>query len=140
MDCDDICFPQRFEKQIAYLDSHPDCVAVGSRILLIDTEGLPICEFIDELTHDEIDTKHLSGVGGCQICHPSATMRREAVVRAGKYREGYAPAEDLDLFLRLAEIGKLANLPDILIPIPPTSQFARIRLSRQTMEHRQKSS
>ena len=115
LDCDDICLPQRFEKQIAYLGSHPDCVAVGSRILLIDTEGLPICEFINELTHDEIDSKHLSGVGGSRICNPSATMRREAVVRAGKYREGYAPSEDLDLFLRLAEIGMLANLPEVLI-------------------------
>ena len=83
--------------------------------VLVDTEGLPICEFIHEVTHDEIDSKHLSGVGGSRICHPSAAMRREAVVRAGKYREGYAPAEYLDLFLRLAEIGKLSNIPEILI-------------------------
>jgi hypothetical protein len=113
MDCDDISQPQRFEKQIAYLDQHPESVAVGSRILLIDPDGMPICEFIDELTHDEIDGGHISGVGGCRICHPSSAMRREAVLRVGKYRDGYV--EDLDLFLRLGEVGKLANLPDILL-------------------------
>ncbi len=42
-------------------------------------------------------------------------MRRRAVEKIGGYREEYKWLEDLDLFLRLAEIGKLANLPDILL-------------------------
>jgi hypothetical protein len=42
-------------------------------------------------------------------------MRKEAVVRVGGYRDRYQWLEDLDLFLRLAEVGKLASLPDVLL-------------------------
>jgi glycosyltransferase involved in cell wall biosynthesis len=115
MDADDICRPRRFEKQIAYLEVHPECVAVGSRVLLIDPEDMPICEFITDLTHEEIDSAHLSNAGNSRICHPTVVMRREAVLKVGKYRKEAEFAEDIDLFLRLAEIGSLANLPDVLL-------------------------
>jgi GT2 family glycosyltransferase len=42
-------------------------------------------------------------------------MRREAVDRVGGYRERYKHVEDLDLFLRLAEVGRLHNLPEVLL-------------------------
>jgi hypothetical protein len=42
-------------------------------------------------------------------------MRRSVVLRVGGYRSGFDSSEDYDLFLRLAEIGRLANLPDILL-------------------------
>jgi glycosyltransferase involved in cell wall biosynthesis len=113
MDSDDICRPQRFEKQIAYLDTHPECVAVGSRVLYIDPEGMPIFEPTNELTHEEIDSGHMSGVMAMRICHPCVMMRRAAVMQTGGYWEHHF-AEDLDLFLRLAEIGRLANLSDVL--------------------------
>ena len=50
MDHDDISRPQRFEKEVEYLDAHPECVAVGSRALLIDLDGMPIMESANELT------------------------------------------------------------------------------------------
>lgn len=114
MDADDICRPQRFEKQVAYLDTHPECVAVGSKTRFIDSGGMPIWEFGNRFTHDEIDSGHLAGIG-CQICHPTVIMRRKAVMQVGRYREECRNAEDIDLFLRLAEIGKLANLPEVLL-------------------------
>src|SRR5260370_6141479 len=114
MDSDDISRPQRFEKQVAYLEAHPTCVAVGSRSLLMDPQGMPICEYLNVLTHDEIDAAHLSDQGGTQICHPSVMMRREAVEQAGFYREEYRYCEGRDLFLCLPETGRLANLPDVL--------------------------
>ena len=46
MDADDICRSQRFEKQVAYLEAHPECVMVGSKCLAIDPEGMPIREFV----------------------------------------------------------------------------------------------
>jgi glycosyltransferase involved in cell wall biosynthesis len=113
MDSDDICRPQRFEKQTTYLETHPECVAVGSRVLFIDPEGMPIFEPANELTHEEIDSGHMSGVMAMRICHPSVMMRKTAIVQAGGYWEHHF-AEDLDLFLRLAEVGRLANLSETL--------------------------
>ncbi len=39
MDADDVCVPTRFEKQVAYLRAHAECVLVGSRVLLVDPDG-----------------------------------------------------------------------------------------------------
>jgi glycosyltransferase involved in cell wall biosynthesis len=115
MDADDICRPQRFERQVSYFDAHPDCVAVGTRSLIIDSDGMPITETTNELAHDEIELAHLSGAGESRMCHPSVMIRRDAIMQVGQYRREYQFAEDLDLFLRLGEIGKLANLPDVLL-------------------------
>jgi glycosyltransferase involved in cell wall biosynthesis len=115
MDADDICLPQRFEKQVAYLEAHSECVVVGSKCLAIDPEGMPIREFVGHFVHDEIDAALMSGEGQSRMCHPSVMMRRVAIVQVGCYREEYYFAEDVDLLLRLAEIGKLANIPEILI-------------------------
>jgi glycosyltransferase involved in cell wall biosynthesis len=114
MDADDVCVAERFERQAAYLEAHPACVAVGSRTLLIDDRGRPIRSFSEALTHEEIDAAHLEGRGGA-IVHPAAMMRREALERIGGYRVETEPAEDLDLFLRLAEVGRVANLEETLL-------------------------
>lgn len=114
MDADDVCLDLRFEKQIDYLSQRPECVAVGSKVLLIDEENLPLTEFSLSLEHDDIDARHLAGYGG-MIVHPAAAIRKKALIKIGGYHEKYQHAEDLDLFLRLAEVGKLANLPDVLL-------------------------
>lgn len=115
MDADDVCLPDRFEKQLAFLREHPEVVAVGAHVLLIDAEGEPLRTMPQQrrLTHEEIDVAHLTG-GGQVLFHPTLMMRREAVEKVGLYRE-WPAGVDLDLFLRLAEIGKLANLPDVLL-------------------------
>jgi glycosyltransferase involved in cell wall biosynthesis len=114
MDADDVSLPARFERQVAYLRAHADCVAVGSRVLLIDGDGAPIREMSEMTAHAEIDALHFAGRGGA-ITHPASMMRRAALVDIGGYRDGFETAEDLDVFLRLAERGQLANLPDVLL-------------------------
>jgi glycosyltransferase involved in cell wall biosynthesis len=115
MDADDVSYPRRFERQVAFLDGHPDCVAVGARVRCIDSDGRPSnSDYLAPLTHAEIDARwHLLGVGG-GIAHPTAMSRTAIVRRIGGYRE-LCPAEDVDLFLRLAEQGELANLPEVLL-------------------------
>ncbi len=115
MDADDVALPRRLEVQIEHLRRNPECVAVGSRVLLIDADGAALCPFGDRLTHEEIDGAHLSDIGGSAIVHPSVTIRRGALKIVGGYRSELEPAEDVDLFLRLAEVGRLANLPEILL-------------------------
>lgn len=115
MDADDIALPDRFVKQVAFLEANQNYVAVGSRVLLIDSEGLPISPFFQQTSHEEIDTVHMAGCSGSSICHPTAMLCRDALQSIGGYRKQMEPAEDLDLFLQLAEIGKLANLSDVLL-------------------------
>jgi glycosyltransferase involved in cell wall biosynthesis len=116
MDADDVARPTRFERQVAYLEAHPEVVAVGTHALLIDQDDDPICPWFVLLeSHEEIDRRLLGGDGGGTIVHPTVMMRREPLAAVGGYRADYQWAEDLDLFLRLAERGRLANLPDMLL-------------------------
>lgn len=112
MDADDTCLPGRLAAQVAFLDARPECVAVGTRVRMVDPVGAPIRDFACEQTHEAIDAEHLAGRGGA-IVHPAVMMRAEALAAVGSYRPECQFAEDLDLFLRLAEWGRLANLPDL---------------------------
>ena len=129
MDADDIALPDRFAKQVAFLDENPDHVAVGCRMLVIDPEGMPIFTCSKLTTHEEIDAAYMAGQAGI-IGHPAVMIRRRVIESIGGYREQFTYAQDRDLFLRLAEVGKLANLPDTLM------QF---RLNAKSMGHTQRS-
>jgi glycosyltransferase involved in cell wall biosynthesis len=114
MDADDLSQPRRFEEQVKYLDAHPDCVCLGTRVTLIDPYASPIKDTDHKLTHEEIEAGLLRGVGW-SIVHPAAMMRADAVRKVGGYREQFKTSQDLDLFLRLSEVGRLANLAEPLV-------------------------
>jgi glycosyltransferase involved in cell wall biosynthesis len=112
IDHDDIALPQRFEKQVAYLQKHPEVVAVGTGILEIDADGDALGVTTVPVDHDDIERLLLNlGMG---MANPSVMMRTDAVKSIGGYRSEFELVDDMDLWLRLAEIGRLANLPDIL--------------------------
>ena len=131
MDADDLCLPERFAQQAAHLDAHPDCVLVGSRVLVVDPDGLPIRHMADERTHEQIDHAHLNR--GWPVVHPAVMMRTAAVRAVGGYRDAYDTLEDLDLFLRLAEVGRLANLPDVLLHY--RQHFGSVTHTRAARQH-----
>ena len=113
MDADDIAFPQRFERQIAFLRDHPDVVCVGSATLEIDEAGRELVVTAYPLHDEEIQECLLKGCS--TLFHPTAMIRREAVISVGGYREEMKHGEDYDLWLRLGERGRLANLEEVLL-------------------------
>ncbi len=114
MDADDVALPTRFQTQLDYLRKNPDVVALGSRVIGIDPYGCELFRSEHKLDHDSIDAELLNGVGWA-IVHPSAMLRRDAMQAVGGYRKEYQWVEDLDLFLRLGERGRLANLEQFLL-------------------------
>jgi glycosyltransferase involved in cell wall biosynthesis len=112
IDADDLCDPRRFEKQVRALSDDPRLVAVGSCSAAIDEDGNALGNYPTPLSHEEIEKEHLRGHSS--IHHPSVMFRTEVVRQLGGYRE-LVPCEDFDLWLRLGEVGRLANLPDNLI-------------------------
>jgi glycosyltransferase involved in cell wall biosynthesis len=113
MDADDVAMPGRFEVQVAALAEDPGLVLVGGQIELIDADSRRLGVLAQPLSHEEIDEFHLRG--HTSVCHPMAMFRRDAVLRVGGYREELILAEDLDLWLRLAEVGRLRNLPEVVL-------------------------
>jgi glycosyltransferase involved in cell wall biosynthesis len=113
MDADDVAFPERLAAQVEFLRAHTEHVAVGCGQLLIDPDGAPISQVHFAADHEEIHAEHLQGIPGA-ISHPASMLRRMAVIDAGGYRADSEYLEDYCLFLRLAESGRLANLPRVL--------------------------
>ncbi len=114
MDADDISLPDRLGLQVQFLDQHPDIDAVGSRVIVIDPCGLELFTSEHKLTHAEIDAALLAG-NGWAIVHPAVMIRRSTLQKLGGYRQEFNFLEDVDLFLRLGEVGHMANLPQALL-------------------------
>lgn len=112
MDADDISRPERFERQVSFLRQQPECVLVGCGLLRIDADGDPLCDEILPESHERIEERLLAGQGA--ICHPATMIRRSAMVEVDGYREDFHGAEDHDLWLRFGEMGRLANLSEVL--------------------------
>ena len=113
IDADDISDPHRFELQLARMNAEPNLVALGSNASAIDEAGQLLGDYDVPLTHEEIDASHLRGSSA--IHHPAVMLRAEAVRKVGGYRAQFMPCEDFDLWLRLAEVGRVANLPERLL-------------------------
>lgn len=111
MDTDDIAFPDRFEKQVKFMNEHPEIDAcsswidefVGKKENIISVKKLPE-------THEEIIkfAKHR-----CPLNHPAVIYRKKAVIDAGGY-EGFP--EDYMLWVRMLMNGsKFHNLQESLL-------------------------
>jgi len=115
MDGDDICRPHRFQTQIDYMQQHPECVVLSSRVLYVDSAGWPIGEQYRNTTHEQIEDALWGRGDGAGMSHPGVMMRAAAFRSVGGYRDAYPDAEDYELWLRMAEAGRLANLPEVLL-------------------------
>lgn len=111
MDGDDLSLPDRLEKQLRFLLENTSVSAVGGQFQTFVGDEPPADVSRLPLRHEEIDAMLLR-TAGQGFLHPAVMMRRTDLVAVGGYRAAYPYAEDLDLFLRMAERGRLANLPD----------------------------
>jgi hypothetical protein len=95
------------------LRNHPNCVAVGCDLLIIDENGEVIGADPHENRPELVEQLLLNGTLGV-ITHPASTMRRTALLAIGSYREELESLEDFELLLRLSEVGHLSNVPKVL--------------------------
>jgi len=114
MDSDDVALPARLRQQVAYMECHPECVCLGAAVTVVGPDLMPICDEPKSLDHQTIDCQTLAGSGSA-IRQPVAMFRTEAVRMIGGYRDECFTGEEADLYLRLAEVGRLANLQDSML-------------------------
>ena len=113
-DADDISLPSRLERQVTAIDTDGNLVLVGSEVELITADGIPLGKRGHAHHHEEIRRRLLLGDGGA-LTHSAVIMRRESLESISGYDERFPVAQDLDLYLRLSEIGRVANLPETLL-------------------------
>lgn len=100
MDADDISEKERFEKQVSFLDTHPEVDVLGSNFVRIDENDKIIpSSYVFYETHHDIQRKMRYK---CCVCHPTVIFRKEKVLKVGGYAYGFT-AEDYDLWLRMLD-------------------------------------
>jgi len=112
VDADDISLPDRLKRQVEFMRANPAVAAVGANMQMIDEHGhdLPGAWVFPE--HDGEIRWRLRFCNA--INQPTVMFRRSAVLAVGNYRN-IKPGQDYDLWLRMAERFRLANLPDRLV-------------------------
>ena len=115
MDADDVCLPQRFERQIAFLSRHPEIGVLGTWTDDIDENDAPYP--LNAADHPIDHEGFVAAVehGAPLLCHPAVMFRRDLVLSVGAYHPAFRHCEDLDLWLRLASVTQIANLPERLL-------------------------
>lgn len=113
-DQDDISHPTRLEKQVAYLNSNPDVVLLGTRVNSIDQDGRRSEPFGCATVSSEHAIRWQSMFDN-PFVHPSVMMRSDIVHNVGGYDEHFAECEDFDLFSRLLNNSKATNLKEALL-------------------------
>ena len=124
MDSDDICLPDRFEKQLAYLGSHPECDIVGGQMTeFIGSPDNIVGRREVPLTNEDIYNYMKSR---CALNHVTVMFRKEAVLKAGNYQDWFWN-EDYYLWVRMMMAGcKFANIPDVAVNVRSgADQYAR---------------
>lgn len=111
MDGDDICVPNRLQKEVAYLEKHPNYVLVSGQMTYIDEDDRSYgMTFI--CGPDYIVRKRLPY--GSTICHPGSMFRKSSYDECGGY-EALRFMEDHLFFQRLLKAGKVHILTDVVI-------------------------
>ncbi|MCP1660462.1 glycosyltransferase family 2 protein [Neisseria perflava] len=110
---DDVCLPERFAKQIAFLDSHPNINILGTRVMITDADGNDIRECNIALEDSKIKANMAAASGN--LMHPT-TMWRTDFFRQHHIRYGETIPGDFDMWADCAIRGAaFANLPDVLL-------------------------
>jgi hypothetical protein len=100
--------------QVAWLNAHPEAVLVSCHTRFIGMYGEPLYESrISAVELTETLTEGVSGDFRGPTHHGSVMMRAAAYRRAGGYRQPFVVAQDLDLWLRLVELGEVGVIETI---------------------------
>ena len=124
MDSDDIAAPDRFEKQLAYMEAHPECDIVGGQITeFIDTPDNIVGKREVPCDNESI-YKYMRS--RCALNHPTVMFKKKSILDAGNYQD-WLWNEDYYMWIRMMERGcAFANLPDVLVNMRSgLDQYAR---------------
>jgi glycosyltransferase involved in cell wall biosynthesis len=131
-DSDDVCMPERIAHQVAFLEAHPDHAVVGGNTLIIDEQSQVVGERVYPRSDAEIRrviTRYNP------IAQPTVMIRRSALDAVGRYDERYPRCQDYDLWLRMADRFKVANLAEHTLKYRISATQGKITHLKDTLRY-----
>jgi len=130
MDADDMCSPERIQKQLELFGENPDLDVVGTGMVCLDANGFPLGRSLATPEHADICKEPYRRI---MLYHPSA-MAKKSWFEKNQYDESLrlGLAEDFNLFLRSYKHSKFGNVPEALLyyRLKQSWSFKRMRITR----------
>lgn len=112
MDADDLATPERFARQLEFLETHPEVGLLGTGCHEVSPTG-EILRTVTPPVDDGAIRRAL--IRANPFVHSSVVVRREALEAAGFYDERLPVAQDYDLWFRMSQVTRMANLREPLV-------------------------
>jgi glycosyltransferase involved in cell wall biosynthesis len=103
---------EKLSRQVAFLRQNPKYVACGGGAIVIDERGREQLHYLKPQDDTEIRSKILQSN---PMAHSTTLYRKSVALGLGLYDEGLPGYQDWDLFLRMANVGKLYNFSEPLM-------------------------
>lgn len=111
MDADDVAYPQRLERQVRFLQEHPDVDLLGAGAVVFKGAGEVFGRYPTACTHEDICRRPWWGF---PLAHPT-WMGKRRWFASFPYRAGHTRCEDQDLLLRSFPKSRFAALEEVLL-------------------------
>jgi len=118
-DADDISLPARLEKQLNYMENHPEVAVIGCLGDVFNVNGVLRISRDPKYSQEGIK-RHLASKN--LFMHGSAMMRKSCLAKVGFYREFFRHSQDYDLWLRLSQYFDIDILSEHLYQYRVTPQ------------------
>lgn len=111
-DADDLSRPDRLEKQVAFLEEHPEVALVGSGVQTVDEHGQPVHVYRYPTDDAGLRAQLLNRFN--PLPHTTVMFRRSVALALGGWDERFIKSQDYEFYLRLIEHYQIASLPEPL--------------------------
>lgn len=112
LDAGDYCLPNRFEKQLSYLENNPEVKLLGTWVEVVDENLKHLYDLKHPVSYELIQKEmYLNTV----FVHPSVVFRTMLIDEVGFYPENFKSAEDYGYFFEIIKKFKAENYPEILL-------------------------
>lgn len=140
MDADDYSLPERIQRQVSFLQAHPDADIIGTGTVSFGEK----VSFMSPTSGYSVAQAQAQLFFTSTLCHPSVMIRKEFLNRTGlKYDENVKKGQDYDLWERASIEGRLMVMPDVLLlyrlhprQITSTSRKDQFNTLQSTMRRR----
>lgn len=112
---DDGWEPSKLERQVAYLESHPEVAAAFTHVQIIDEHNRNIDnDWFDQPNRPRAEWLRMFFLNANRLCHPSALVRKNAYLEAGLYKLAHAQIDDAEIWTRLLIRSEIHVIPQKL--------------------------
>lgn len=109
LDADDTSKPERFEKQVAFMEAHPEVGICGTWQHHYGND----VDWVHEAAPDP-KVQRCRLLFWCDLCHSTLMLRRRVFLDNNLFYNPDAQAEDFELWTRAMDFMEIANIPEVL--------------------------